>query len=51
METKIRPDIVLISIILSNPTPIVLRTTDEPSANMPMNGKIMIESMKEIIKL
>ena len=40
--TKIRPENVLIGIILSNPTPIVPNIIEDSSASIPINGKIKI---------
>ena len=49
--TKIRPDIVLIGMILSNPTPIVPNINDDDSAIIPMNGNTIIANTKQIPKL
>ncbi len=51
MATRMSPDNVLISIILSNPTPIVPSNNDDASANIPMTGNTIIASMKHIMKL
>lgn len=40
--TKIIPDNVLISIILSKPTPATLNNTEDTSARIPITGKIII---------
>ena len=45
------PDNVLISTILSKPTPAVLKMTDEPSAKMPIKGKTIIDKTKQTPKL
>ena len=49
--TKIRPDNVLIGMILWNPTPAVLNALDEPSASIPMNGNTIMANIKQIPKL
>ena len=49
--TKSKPAIVLIKRIFANPTPAVLRITDELSAKNPMNGNTIIAKIKETIKL
>ncbi len=51
IATKIKPDMVLIEIILSNPTPTVSNTLDEDSANIPINGNTIIAKIKHIPKL
>ena len=51
MVTRINPDNVDISIILSNPTPTTPRAKDDPSAKMPINGKTMTARIKQIMKL
>ena len=37
--------------ILSNPTPAVLKMIDEASANIPMNGNTIIDRIQQIMKL
>ena len=51
IDINIRPDIVLISIILVNPMSFIPKKYDETSANIPMNGKIKIPKTKLIEKL
>ena len=42
---------VLISNMFTNPTPVVLRITDEVSTKNPMNGNTIIAKIKQIMKL
>jgi len=49
--TKIKPEIVLINIILWKPTPIVPSTIDDDSAKNPISGNTMIAKTKQILKL
>lgn len=44
------PDNVLISIILTNPTPAVFKTMDDASARNPINGKTTIASTRQTLK-
>ena len=46
-----RPDKVLISTILSKPTPTVLKIIDDPSAKIPIKGKTIIDKTKQTPKL
>ena len=51
IATRINPDIVDISTILSNPTPATPNAKDDPSAKRPIIGKIIMAKMKLIMKL
>ena len=50
-DTKINPDNVLISMILTNPTPAVFKITDDASARKPINGNMTIDNTKQTLKL
>ena len=49
--TKISPDNAEIGIIFSNPTPVTPNTKDEPSASIPINGKMTMAKIKQTAKL